>query len=228
MKRREIWLAGAAAWGAASSGWSGAAGAATSESDASSAIRAALDRGSSAAIGLLGRNDGFLGNPKVRIPLPGFLESAAKLMRATGQRKQVDELVTAMNRAAEQAVPLAGPLLREAVRTMSVEDALRLVRGGDTAVTDFFAGKTREPLGVKFLPIVGQATERVALASKYDAVAGKAAGLGLMKTEDADLKRYVTRKALDGLYLVIGEEERKIRRDPVGTGSALLKRVFGG
>ena len=227
MNRREIWLAGAAVWGVASSGWSGAAGA-TSESDAASAIRAALDRGSSAAIGLLGRNDGFLGNPKVRIPLPGFLESAAKLMRATGQRKQVDELVTAMNRAAEQAVPLAGPLLRDAVKAMSVEDALRLVRGGDTAVTDFFAGKTREPLGVKFLPIVGQATERVALASKYDAVAGKAAGLGLMKGEDADLKRYVTRKALDGLYLVIGEEERKIRRDPVGTGSALLKRVFGG
>ena len=133
-----------------------------------------------------------------------------------------------MNRAAEQAVPLAGPLLRDAVKSMSVEDALRLVRGGDTAVTDFFAGKTREPLGVKFLPIVGQATERVALASKYDAVAGKAAGLGLMKGEDADLKRYVTRKGLDGLYLVIGEEERKIRRDPVGTGSALLKRVFGG
>ena len=228
MKRREIWLAGAAAWGAASGGWSGATWAAASESDAASAIRAALDRGSSAAIELLGRNDGFLGNPKVRIPLPGFLESAAKLMRATGQRKQVDELVTAMNRAAEQAVPLAGPLLRDAVKSMSVEDALRLVRGGDTAVTDFFAGKTREPLGVKFLPIVGQATERVALASKYDAVAGKAAGLGLMKTEDADLKRYVTRKALDGLYLVIGEEERKIRRDPVGTGSALLKRVFGG
>ena len=228
MKRREIWLAGAAAWGAASGGWSGATWAAASESDAASAIRAALDRGSSAAIELLGRNDGFLGNPKVRIPLPGFLESAAKLMRATGQRKQVDELVTAMNRAAEQAVPLAGPLLRDAVKSMSVEDALRLVRGGDTAVTDFFAGKTREPLGVKFLPIVGQATERVALASKYDAVAGKAAGLGLMKGEDADLKRYVTRKGLDGLYLVIGEEERKIRRDPVGTGSALLKRVFGG
>ena len=228
MKRREIWLAGAAAWGSMSTGWPGAAWAATSESDAASGIRAALDRGSSAAIGLLGRNDGFLGNPKVRIPLPGFLESAAKLMRATGQRKQVDELVTAMNRAAEQAVPLAGPLLRDAVKAMSVEDALLLVRGGDTAVTDFFAGKTREPLAVKFLPIVTQATERVALASKYDAVAGKAAGLGLLKTEDANLQRYVTRKALDGLYLVIGEEERKIRRDPVGTGSALLKRVFGG
>jgi hypothetical protein len=230
MRRREVTgfgVAMAALGSLAGAGWPRAAHAAISESDAAAGVRAALERGSSAAVALLGRTDGFLGNPKVRIPLPGYLEQASRLLRATGQGKRIDELVTAMNRAAETAVPQAAPLLRDAVRSMSVEDALRIVRGGDTAVTDFFAGKTREPLGVKFLPIVTQATQRVALASKYNAVAGKVAGLGVVKREDADIEHYVTGKALDGLYLMIGEEERKIRRDPVGTGSALLKRVFG-
>lgn len=224
MRRREV--SGLVAATTFAWAWPSCVVAALSESDAASGVRAALERGSSAAVALLGRSNGFLGNPKVRIELPGFLATAAKLLRATGQGRRVDELVTAMNRAAEAAVPQAGPLLRDAVRSMSVEDALRIVRGGDTAVTDFFAAKTREPLSVKFLPIVTRATERVALASKYNAVAGKAAGLGLVKGDDANLEHYVTGKALDGLYLMIGEEERKIRRDPVATGSALLKRVF--
>jgi Protein of unknown function (DUF4197) len=95
-------------------------------------------------------------------------------------------------------------------------------------VTDYFAGKTRQPLSTKFLPIVTKATEKVSLADKYNALAGKASGLGLVKKEDANLQTYVTRKALDGLYLIIGEEERKIRQDPVGTGSDILRKVFGG
>lgn len=198
-----------------------------SETDAAAGVRAALERGAVSAVGLLGRTDGFLGNPKVRIPLPGVLEDAAKLLRATGQQKRVDELVTAMNRAAEQAVPEARQLLVNAVKSMSVEDGRRILTGGDNSVTEFFAAKTREPLGVKFLPIVTKATQKVKLADKYNAVAGKVAGLGLLKKEDANIQQYVTGKALDGLYLMIGEEERKIRRDPVGTGSAILKKVFG-
>ena len=200
---------------------------ALSEGDAASGVRAALERGANAAVSLLGRNDGFLGNPKVRIELPGFLKDAAKLLKATGQGKRVDELVTAMNRAAEAAVPEAKALLVAAVKSMSVDDGLKIVRGGDTSVTDFFSTKTRAPIGQKFLPIVSRATEKVSLAQKYDAVAGKAAGMGLLKKDDADLKGYVTGKALDGLYLMIGEEEKKIRRDPVATGSAILKKVFG-
>jgi hypothetical protein len=199
-----------------------------SEGDAAAGVRAALERGAIAAVSGLGRVDGFLGNPKVRIELPGFLNDAAKLLKATGQGKRVDELVTAMNRAAEAAVPEAKALLVGAVKSMSVDDALKIVKGGETSVTQFFSGKTREPLGAKFLPIVSRATERVALAKKYDAVAGKAAGMGLVKKEDANLNGYVTGKALDGLYFMIGEEEKKIRRDPVGTGSAILKKVFGG
>jgi hypothetical protein len=197
------------------------------ESDAAGGVREALARGTEAAIGLLGRTDGFLGNPKVRIPLPGYLEDAGRLMRRLGQGRRIDDLVTAMNRAAEAAVPEGRALLAGAVRDLTVEDALQIVRGGDTAVTEYFERKTRAPLTERFLPIVTESTERVQLAQKYNAVAGQAQGLGLVRKEDANIQSYVTRKALDGLYLVIGEEEKKIRADPIGTGSALLRRVFG-
>jgi hypothetical protein len=111
---------------------------------------------------------------------------------------------------------------------MTVDDALAIVRGGETSVTDYFARKTREPLTAKFLPIVARETKKVSLAEKYDAVAGKAAGFGLLSKDDANLNAYVTGKALDGLFLVIGEEEKKLRKDPLGAGSTLLKKVFGG
>jgi len=200
---------------------------ALSEGDAALGVRAALERGAVSAVGLLGRSGGFLDNPKVRIPLPGFLNDAANLLKMLGQQKRVDELVTAMNRAAEAAVPQGKALLVNAVKAMSVEDARQIISGGDNSVTQFFAAKTREPLGVTFLPIVTKATEKVKLADKYNSVAGKAAGLGLLSKDDANIQQYVTGKTLDGLFLMIGEEERKIRQDPVGTGSAILKKVFG-
>ncbi len=195
--------------------------------EASQGLKAALEKGALAAIGLLGKPDGFLGNDKVRIPLPGFLEDAAKLLKTLGQGKRIDELVTAMNRAAETAVPLAKDMLVGAVKSMNVTDAKNILTGGDTGVTGFFIDKTRAPLAVKFLPVVTQATEKVGLAEKYNQLAGKAAGMGLMKKEDANIQQYVTGKSLDGLYYMIGEEEKKIRQDPVGAGSAILKKVFG-
>ncbi len=198
------------------------------ESEAVQGVRSALELGANAAVDLLGRSDGFLGNPKVRIPLPGFLNDAAKLLKLTGGQAKVDELITAMNRAAEAAVPQARALLVNTAKAMSVEDAVQIVRGGDTSVTDFFARKTRSPLGEQFLPIVTRATEKVDLADKFNAVAGRAAKMGLLKGDDANIQRYVTGKSLDGLFLVIGEEERKIRKDPVATGSAILRKVFGG
>jgi len=197
------------------------------ESDAALGIRAALERGAVAAVGLLGRSGGFLNNPKVRIELPGYLKEAAKVLQFTGQQGRVDELVTAMNRAAEAAVPEAKALLVNAVKAMSVEDGRQILTGGDNSATQFFATKTRAPLGVKFLPIVTKATEKVSLADKYNKVAGQAASLGLVGRDDANIQSYITGKALDGLYLIIGEEERKIRKDPIGTGSAILKKVFG-
>lgn len=198
-----------------------------SAGDASSGVKAALEKGATVAVSLLGRPDGFLANPKVRIPLPGFLESGAKMLRMVGQGNRIDELVVAMNRAAEQAVPAARDLLLNAVRSMSVSDAKGILTGGDTSVTQFFVGKTRAPLTERFLPMVTAATEKVQLADKYNRLAGKASDMGLVKKDDANIQRYVTSKSLDGLYLVIGEEERKIRQDPVGSGSAILQKVFG-
>ena len=209
--------------------WPGGAllAAGLSEGDAARAVRVALQRGAEAAVSLLGRPDGFLGNPLVRIPLPGALRDAARLMKAMGQGRQVDDLVTAMNRAAEAAVPEARTLLVNTVKAVSVEDAVKIVRGGDTAVTDFFAGKTRAPLSGKLLPIVTRATEKVELAGRYNKVAARAEGMGLVKGDEANVQKYVTARTLDGLYKTIAEEERKMRADPVATGSALLKKVFG-
>jgi hypothetical protein len=195
--------------------------------EASQGLKAALERGAMAAVGLLGKPGGFLDNPKVRIPLPGFLADASKFLRAMGRGQQVDELEVAMNRAAETAVPLARELLTNAVKSMSVNDAKKILAGGDTSVTDFFAEKTRTPLAGRFLPVVTRATEKVGLAEKYNRVAGKAVGMGLVKKDDAAIEPYVTRKSLDGLYAMIGEEEKKIRQDPAGSGSALLRKVFG-
>lgn len=197
------------------------------EGEASQGLKLALEKGATMAVSLLGKPDGFMGNDKVRIPLPGYLEDAAKLMKTFGQSKPIDELVTAMNRAAETAVPLAKDLLVKAVKGMNVTDAKNILSGGGDSVTKFFADKTREPLGVTFLPIVTQATEKVGLAAKYNAIAGKAAGIGLVRKEDANIQQYVTGKSLDGLYLIIGEEEKKIRQDPVGAGSSILTKVFG-
>jgi hypothetical protein len=205
-----------------------ASAASGTNAEAASGIRAALERGATQAVAQLGRNDGFLGNPAVRIALPKHLNDAARLLKAMGQGRQVDELVTAMNRAAEAAVPQAKSLFVSTARDISVQDAWQVVRGGPTSVTDYFAQKTRSPLTQKFLPIVTQATEKVALAARYNAVAGKAAGLGLVKGEDANIQQYVTARALDGLFLLVGEEEKKIRADPLGTGSAILRKVFGG
>lgn len=195
--------------------------------EASQGLKAALERGAGAAVSLLGKPGGFLDNPKVRIPLPGFLADASKFLRAMGRGQQIDELEVAMNRAAEAAVPHARELLVNAVKAMTVSDAKKILTGGDTSVTDFFADKTRSPLAGRFLPVVTRATEKVKLAEKYNRLAGKAAGMGLVKQDDAAIEPYVTRKSLDGLYAMIGEEEKKIRQDPAGSGSAILRKVFG-
>lgn len=198
-----------------------------SNREATQGLKAALEKGALAAVSLLGKTDGFLGNEKVRIPLPGYLEDASKLLRVLGQGGRIDELVVAMNRAAEAAMPLAKDLLVGAVRAMNVTDAKNILSGGDTSVTGFFAEKTRSPLSIKFAPVIARTTAKVALAEKYNRVAARVADMGLVKKEDANIERYVTDKSLDGLYFMIGEEEKKIRRDPVGTGSAILKKVFG-
>jgi len=198
-----------------------------SQQDSSGALKQALTQGASAAVASLGKPDGFLGNPKVKIPLPENLQKAEKLMRKLGMGKHADELITTMNRAAEAAVPEAKALLLDAVKQMTLQDAKAILTGGDDSVTQYFQRTTSEPLTVKFLPIVRQATERVELAKKYNRYAKQAAKLGLLDKEDASLEAYVTDKALDGLFLMIAEEERAIRKNPLGQASSLLQKVFG-
>ena len=195
--------------------------------EAVSGLRAALERGAHQAVATLGRADGFLGNPKVRIPLPESLVRAEKTMRRVGLGRYADELIVAMNRAAEAAVPEARQILVAAVKQMSVQDAKGILTGGETAGTEYFKRTTRSRLRERFLPIVRRATAKVQLAQKYNRYADKGVALGVVKQEHADLDRYVTQKALDGLYAMVAEEEKRIRKDPVRTGSALLKKVFG-
>lgn len=190
-------------------------------------LKEALTQGAGKAVAALGKTDGFLGNPKVRIPLPENLKKAEGLMRSLGMGKYADELEVSMNRAAEAAVPQAKALLVDSIRKMSVDDAKGILTGGDDAATQYFRRTTSAPLGERFKPIVQKAMAKVKLAQKYDQFAGKAAKLGLIKDEDSHLDNYVTAKALDGLYLMIAEEEKAIRKDPVGAAGSLAKKVFG-
>ena len=175
----------------------------------------------------LGKDNGFLGNPKVKIGLPDSLKTAEKAMRTFGMGKQADELVDTMNHAAENAVAEAKPILTDAIKKMTVQDAKAILTGGDDSVTQFFKRSTSDQLTVKFKPIVKNATQKVALADKYNKFAGKAAKTGLIDQKDADLDSYVTQKAMDGLFLMIAEKEKEIRANPLGAGSSLLGKVFG-
>ena len=195
--------------------------------EAAQGIKAALNDGAASAIRKLGVTGGFLNNPKVKIPLPPPLDEVAKGMRMMGQGKDADELVATMNQAAEQAVPEAKGLMVKAVKTMSVEDGKKILTGGNDSVTQFFRSKTAAPLVAKFLPIVKRATDRVGLAQKYNQFAGQGAKLGLVKGDAANIEQYVTDKALDGLFLMIGEEEHLIRQNPAAAGSAIVSKVFG-
>ncbi|MDO8933799.1 MAG: DUF4197 domain-containing protein [Rhodocyclaceae bacterium] len=195
--------------------------------EAGGGLKEALTQGAGKAVDLLGRNDGFLGNPKVKIPLPESMQKVEGVMRMFGMGKQADELVTSMNRAAEAAVPKAKAMLVNAVKQMSVEDAKAILSGGDDAGTQYFRGKTAEPLTQQFLPIVKQAIAKVKLAEQYEKFASQGAKYGLVKESDTHLENYVTAKALDGLYLMIAEEEKAIRTNPLGAAGNLAKKVFG-
>lgn len=197
-----------------------------SNQDASSGLKAALEKGAVSAVGKLGVPNGFLNNDKVRIQLPPILEKARPIMKMTGRGEQLDELVVAMNHAAEAAVPMAKPLLLDAIHSMSVTDAKQILTGGDTSVTDFFRAKTSAPLTKKFLPIVKKITDRANLSAKYNGAMSQVSKLGVAG-QQATVEDYVTQRALDGLYTMIAEEEKAIRRDPVGTGSKIISKVFG-
>jgi len=198
-----------------------------SNQDAVNGLKQALIQGAGTAVSQLGAVNGFLGNAQVKIPLPESLRRAERLMRMVGMGAQADELVTSMNRAAEMAVKEAKPLLVDAVKRMGVEDAKAILTGGDDAATQYFRRTTSGALTQKFLPIVKKMTARTDLAQLYNQYAGQAAQFGVIDPKDANIDEYVTRKALDGLFLVIAEQERAIRKDPVGATSSIVRKVFG-
>jgi len=200
---------------------------AISTGDASAGVKEALAKGADYAVASLGKDGGFMGNSKVKIPLPGYLQKAEKGLRMFGMGKQADQLIETMNHAAEDAVAEAKPILVESIKKMSVQDAKGILTGGEGSVTQYFKRTSSTQLSEKFMPIVKASTSKLKLADKYNQFAGKAASSGLIEQKDADLDGYVTQKAMDGLFLMIAEEEQKLRANPVGAGSDLLKKVFG-
>lgn len=200
-----------------------------STSDISSGLKEALFKGVKFAVDNLGREDGFLGNERVRIPLPGKIAKMEKTLRAFGQGKRVDEFVVSMNRAAEKAVPVAIDVFLDAIKQMTFDDARKILFSGqDDAATQFFKRTSGETLRTKFRPIVEEATTSVGVTQKYKDMIGRYGFIAKAIGEDAsDLDGYVTQKALDGLFLLVADEEKKIRKDPVGRTTSILRRVFG-
>jgi hypothetical protein len=197
-----------------------------SHKDAVSGFKEALTQASLKASTQLGVADGFLGNDKVKIPLPDALKRLESGLKLLGMRRQSDELVTAMNRAAEQAVPQAKALLLEAIKAMSVADVKAILTGGETAATDYFRRTSGAQLAAKFLPIVTQVTSQAGLAQQYNRIVQRAAKLGLVQADQAKIENYVNQKTLDGLFFVISEQEKALRRDPVGSATGLARKVF--
>lgn len=189
-------------------------------------LKQALTQGAESAVKDLARVDGYLGNPKVHIPLPENLQKVDSALRKLHLGKYSDELITSMNRAAEAAVPEAKALLIAAVKNMTVNDAKDILLGKDDAATQYFRRHTETALSGKFKPVVVRAMQKVSLAQTYDRFAGKGVKLGLVKERDAHLDDYITRKALDGLYLMIAEQEKEIRAHPLQATGDLAKKIF--
>ncbi len=197
-----------------------------SNKDQVGSLKQALGQGIETAVTSLSKQDGYLGNPKVRIPMPENLQKLDNGLRKFGMGKYADELNVSMNRAAEAAVPEARALLVDAVKNMSVTDAKNILMGGDDSATQYFRKNTETSLSGKFQPIVVNAMQKVQLAQKYDQFAGKGVQLGLVDAKNANLERYVTQKALDGLFVMMAEQEKAIRANPLQATSNLVKKVF--
>jgi hypothetical protein len=202
--------------------------AAAVKDDAAAALKSALNQGATRAIALLGKPDGFAANADVHIPLPPKLQKARKTLDKVGLKKQTAALELALNRAAEAAVPQARQLFMDSIAKMSPADALAIVKGAPDAATQYFRKSMTEPLTQAFQPIVSKSTAEIGVARAYDAVVDKAGSLGLVDADRNSLDSYVTRRALDGLFLMMAREEAAIRKDPLGQADALLRRVFGG
>ena len=192
-----------------------------------SGLKEALSVGTENTVKLTGNTDGFLKNEAIKILLPEKLQSMDKALRLAGFGPQVDELVVSMNRAAEQAAPLAKPIFTDAVTNMSFDDAKKVLDGGDTAATDYFQGKTRDQLATAFKPEVEKTMSQVGVTTQYKELVGQYTTLPFVKVPAFDLDDYVVGKSLDGLFYTLAQEEQKIRTNPAARATDLLKEVFG-
>ncbi len=190
-------------------------------------LKEALSIGTDRAVKSLSRPDGFNGNGAVRILLPEKIRGAAEFLGRIGFQRQVDAFVVSMNRAAEQAAPMAATFFVDALKEMTFEDAKGILYGGDTAATAYFEKKTRSRIFDAFRPVVAARMDEVGVARAYKEMAGKAAVVPFVNADDLDLDRYITNKALDGLFTMVGQEEKRIRTDPAARVTELLQTVFG-
>jgi hypothetical protein len=189
-------------------------------------LKEALRVGTENAVGLTGRVDGYFANQAIKILMPERLKSLEQGLRLIGQGERVDELVLGMNRAAERAAPAARGIFVDAIGEMGIDDARKILSGPDTAATDYFKGKTTPKLTAAFQPVVERSMNEVGVARQYKDLLAQAQAIPFFRTEDYDLNRYVVGKSLDGLFHVVGEEERKIRTNPTARTTELLREVF--
>lgn len=197
-----------------------------SQGDATGGLKDALTQGAQIAVKQLGAPGGFSNNPEVKIGLPGKLEKAAGALKMLGMGDQITQLEASMNKAAESAVTQAQPILVNAVKNMSVNDAKGILSGGQDSATQYLDKSSREQIRAKFLPIVKQSTDKVGVAQQYNALAKKAP-LGLLGGKSDSVENYVTEQALDGLFKMIAQQEESIRQNPAAAATNLAKKVFG-
>ena len=190
-------------------------------------LKEALTISTGNAVAATGKPDGFLKNLAIKILLPEKLRAVGKGMRMVGMGAQVDELEVGMNRAAEQATPAAKQIFIKAVTGMTFADARQILSGGDTAATEYFKRTSSDQLTAAFAPIVHQAMERVGVIKQYDKVMQNSVAVSLAGNQNFSLDKYVVGKTMDGLFYMLGEEEKKIRKDPAAQVTSLLKEVFG-
>jgi len=198
-----------------------------SEAKIGSGLKEALKIGTGNAVNLTGRLDGYFMNEAIKILMPEKLKTMEKGLRAIGYGPKVDEFVLSMNRAAEQAAPGAKKIFWDAIGEMTFDDARKILAGSNTAATEYFKAKTTDKLTVAFKPIVNQATNEVGVTRQYKDLVGKFQTIPFMKSESFDLDQYVVTKGLDGLFYMVGEEEKKIRTNPAARVTDLLREVFG-
>jgi hypothetical protein len=198
------------------------------EATTASGLKEALSIGTGNAVTSGSKIDGYFANQAIKILLPDNIQKVAEVLRKVGYQKQVDNFILSMNRAAENAAPKARQFFVNAIKEMSIQDAMKILRGNDTAATEYFKSKTFDKLYTAFKPPVSESMDKVGVTKSYKDMMGTyTKSVPFVKTESVDLDHYVTTKSLDGLFYMIGEEERKIRTNPAARVTDLLKTVFG-